>query len=121
VFKEFDAKKGGPAKYDPLHKLTEKRADIGVVKIQKAPENTKDEVDDRIDLYPNAIKPNKLVFKYTVPIDHKPKHVPDSVLNPETWKYYDVNLDAVREELAKDVNFGAKNENRDDFLERENF
>jgi hypothetical protein len=41
-------------------------------------------------------------------------------MNPERWKYYDVNLDAVREEIAKDVNFGAKNENRDEYLEREN-
>jgi hypothetical protein len=65
VYKQFDAKKGGPGLYDPVHKLTEKRADFGVVKIQKAPENIKEEIDDRIDLYPNAIKPNKLVFKYT--------------------------------------------------------
>ena len=101
IFKEFDAGRGGPAKYSPKHKLTEKRPDIGVVKITKT-ESPKAEEDYRMDLYPSlaAVKPNKLVFKYTEPVDHKPRNVPEKELRPETWKYYDVNLDAVRAELA---------------------
>ena len=102
--------------------MTEKRADFGVVKIHKH-ESPEREEDARLDLYPNdnAVKPNKLVFKYTTPVDHKPKNVPNKELYPENWKYYDVNLDAVREELAKDINFGAKDEDRERFAQRENF
>ena len=36
--------------------------------------------------------------------------MPDSVTNPGRWVYYDVNLDVIREEIAKNVYLGAKDE-----------
>ena len=36
--------------------------------------------------------------------------MPDSVTNPGRWVYYDVNLDVIKEEIAKNVYLGAKDE-----------
>lgn len=30
-----------------------------------------------------------------------PHHVPDNVLFPERWEFYNVNLDAVKDEIGK--------------------
>lgn len=61
------------------------------------------------------------MFKYYKPAEVGPKHVPDSVENPGRWVYYDVDLDAVRAELARNVYFGAKDEDSEAFKEREEF
>ena len=76
-----------------------------------------------MDLYPNynVTKPNKLVFKYYQPAVVGPQHVPDATENPGKWVFYDVDLDAVRAELARNVYFGAKDESPEDFKEREEF
>ena len=62
-------------------------------------------------LYPNYDfdKPNKLVFKYYEPSkDLAPEHTPEKDIFPGRWKYYDFDLNAVREEIAKDIYFARK-------------
>lgn len=57
-------------------------------------------MDERPLLYPNydIDKPNKLVFKYHEPSkDLGPQHTPEKMLNPGKWKFYDYDLDAIRE------------------------
>lgn len=57
----------GPQSYKPDHKLTEKRADVGIVNIKKQNAKTKEvEPDERPNLYPNTrlILPNHMTFKY---------------------------------------------------------
>lgn len=66
-------------------------------------------------------KPNKLTFKMMLPTEPKERHLSDAELNPGKWVFYDVNLDAVREELAKNVYMGTSIEDRDGFAEREEF
>ena len=66
-------------------------------------------------------KPNKLVFKYYKPVEVGPQHVPEGKENPGRWVFYDVDLDAVRAELARHVYFGAKDESQEEFKEREEF
>lgn len=62
-----------------------------------------------------------MAFKYYEPsTDLGPKHMPDSVANPGQWKFYEVNLDAVKEEVANNV-FIAGGMNKEDFEEREDF
>jgi len=51
-------------------------------------------------------KPNKLVFKYHKPNEVKTTYPTDKELNPEKWKFYDVDMDAVKEEIAKNVFIG---------------
>ena len=82
-----------------------------------------EEEDTQADLYPNynVDKPNKLVFKYYQPTEHRPANIPDREANPGRWVFYDVDLDVVREELAKNVFLGAKDETREEFAEREEF
>lgn len=52
------------------------------------------------------VKPNKLVFKYHKPTEVERINPTDKEMNPEKWKFYDVDLDAVKEEIAKNVYFG---------------
>ena len=47
--------------------------------------------------------------------------MPDSEANPGKWVFYDVDLDAVRAELAQNIYFGAKNESPEEFKDREEF
>lgn len=56
-------------------------------------------------MYPSLdpIKPSIKTFKYHQESDIHPQHVPDKELYPEKHKFYDVNLDVVREELVKDI------------------
>lgn len=51
----------------------------------------------------DPIKPAVKTFKYHEESDIHPQHVPDKELYPEKHKFYDVNLDVVREELVKDI------------------
>ena len=60
----------------------------------------KEFVDDRMPLYPNhdAILPNHMTFKYYEPSkDIAPKHTPEKVKNPGKWRFYDVDLNAIKE------------------------
>ena len=66
-------------------------------------------------------KPNKLVFKYFKPVEQHPPNLPDGVVNRGRWVFYDVDLDAVRAELAQNIYIGAKDETREEFAEREEF
>ncbi len=52
--------------------------------------------------------------------EHGPAHMPDSVANPGRWRYYDVDLDAVREQLTQDYLF-AGGMNKKEFAQREEF
>lgn len=46
---------------------------------------------------------------------------PDSELQPEKWQFYDVNLDAVRENPTKNVQLAPGGKDRDVFMEHEEF
>jgi len=53
------------------------------------------------------------VFRYFDPLkDLLPTHTPEKYKHPEKWLYYDTNLDAVREEVGKDITF-ARNMDKD--------
>lgn len=113
--------KGGPGYYDIEHKLTEKRADIGVLRIKEPIEPIKEEVDARLPLYPNydIDKPNKLVFQYHEPVKGlSPPHTPDKELMKEHWKFYDVNLNAIRAEIANDLYFHPIGLSKEEFLSK---
>ena len=58
-------------------------------------------------LVPELPKKNRLIFKYMPKTEHGPVHMPDSVANPGRWRYYDVDLDAVREQLTQDYLFAG--------------
>lgn len=93
----------GPATFAPEHKLTEKRADVGVTKFLPPVKETEPEVDDRVPLFPKTalILPNHMTFKYYEPSkDLGPQHPPESELNPGQWKFYQIDLDAVKESVA---------------------
>ena len=115
--------KGGPATYDPSFKLVEPRSDINVATFKNNYFEKIEEVDTQADLNPNynVTKPNKLVFKYYKPTEHAPPNMPMGEANPGRWVFYDVDLDAVRAELATNVYLGAKDETREEFAEREEF
>lgn len=94
------------------------------MKIQK-PKSPKEfeQTEQLLDINPNfdIDKPNKLVFAYHEPSkDLAPAHTPEKIRNPEKWKFYDFDLDAVREEIAKDI-FLAGNLSKGEFKEREEF
>ena len=46
--------------------------------------------------------------------------MPESKKNPGEWKYYDVNLDAVREQLTQNVHL-AGGLGKDEFAERQEY
>jgi len=136
--REFHDRYVGPASYEPTHILTEARADIGIKKLREDVNTKEEPVDKRMILYPNLdiVKNNKmgvpfpkqpgfedqknsLEFKWKLPTELT--HVRDEDIANIHWRYYDVNLDAVREEIAKDVNFGVKRETKDEFKDREEF
>jgi hypothetical protein len=72
INKELEKKKLGPSTYEVEFTLTERRPDLGIVKIKLPcnPIKEEDIEDDRPDLYPNydIDKPNKLTFKYYDPV-----------------------------------------------------
>lgn len=79
--------------------------------------------DGVLDLHPNFDfnKPNKGTFVYHEPsTDVGPIHIPDSKLFPPRWKYYDFDLDIIREEVAKEISF-ARNLEPTVFKEKEEF
>jgi len=94
--------KPGPASYDVNYDKTERRADVGVINMKKTVPiiEKEDEVDYKLPLYPNAdaILPNHMSFKYYEPSkDIGPMNIPDKALNPGVWRFYDVDLDTVKE------------------------
>ena len=111
----------GPASFNPEHKLTEKRTDVGVPKFTKPFKEESVEIDDKAALYPNtaAILPNHMTFKYHVPADVGPQHTPEKVKKPGEWKYYEVDLDAVREQVAKNVFIAGGGATQEQFEEKE--
>lgn len=75
-------------------------------------------------LNPNfsQVLPNHLTFKYFQPSTNlSPKHTPLAEKYPGEWKYYDVDLDAIKSQVADNVFFGAKDQTREEFIEREKF
>lgn len=124
---ELHEVKVGPGYYEAKHKLIEPRTDKGNVKYQDITEkNAREAITDLAnkdafdgDLNPNYDfdKPNKGVFKYYEPTIVEPKNIPESKLHPEQWKFYDANLDAVREEAT--VHDFARNLARDEFIAHE--
>jgi hypothetical protein len=76
-------------------------------------------------LFPNAkaILPNHMTFKYFEPSkDIGPKNIPEKELNPGKWRYYDVNLDAIKEQVSNNIYIGgAKDMTQEQFLENEDF
>ena len=123
--KEFESTRLGPSSYEVSYKLTEKRDDFGIVKIKK-PYFTiieEEEDDERPELHPNYDfdKPNKLVFKYHEPLKGLgPAHTPEKELNPGKWIFYDYDLDAIREQVGKEIAF-AKGLEPAVFKEKEEF
>ena len=62
-----------------------------------------DEGQEEINPNYDMTKPNRLVFKYHQPSNVQPTNIPDKELHPEYWRFYDVDLDKVRAELAKNI------------------
>jgi len=82
-------------------------------------------VDERIPLYPkyDAVLPNHMAFTYYEPYEGKqPQHTPEKIRNPGRWRFYEVDLNTVKEQVAKDIYIGgAKNLAREAFQEHEEF
>ncbi|KAL4460483.1 hypothetical protein ABPG74_000234 [Tetrahymena malaccensis] len=123
----------GPGAYYPQYNQTEKRTDIGVVKIPQINENNarennmdylyQNENFDNDLIFPSVdpIKPNnKKGFKYYEPIDHKPDNPPDKELFKEEWQFYDYDLNKIRENMTKGGDFSNKMQ-KDIFAEHEEF
>ena len=78
---------------------------------------------DWLKLVPNydIVKPHKGAFVYHKPSDDiDPMHTPNKVLYPGNWKFYDINLDTVKEEVAKEITF-ARNLTKEQFEDKEEF
>ena len=74
-------------------------------------------------MFPNikAILPNHMSFKYYEPVEVGPQHMPDKLKNPGKWKYYDVDLDAVRAQIFQNIYFSGKDTDKEGFEEMEKF
>jgi len=78
----------------------------------------KDVFDADLDPNYDVTKPRAPGFVYHKPVELEgPAHLPESVLHPEQWKFYDINIDAIKPEVG-DVEF-AGGLNRDEFIEKE--
>lgn len=52
--------------------------------------------------------PNHMTFKYYEPSkDLEPQHTPEKVKNPGRWRFYEVDLDKVREQVSRDIYLGG--------------
>lgn len=120
---------GGPAGYDIKHDLTEMRMDKGAIKM-KPPKEQKEFTAlnpdletqaKRPDIYPDFDydKPKKLTHMYKDPVEQAPTNIPDKALKPEHWKFYDGDLDAVRE-VGPKPDF-AQNMDIDEFVAHEEY
>ena len=108
IEKELEERRLGPASHDPKFDLVEKRLDVGTIKIKEPYFEKKEDFSEGnvIDLYPNKPKKNRLVFKYKEPTERKINVDADE----GKWVFYDVDLDAVRAELAKDIYIAGRME-----------
>ena len=70
--------------------------------------------------FDNKDRPGKLVFRYYSPTNHHAANLPDKDYFPERWRYYDFDLNAVREEVGKQITF-SKNLSRTEFDQFEDF
>ena len=105
--------------------MTEKRLNVGIKNWKNEWSYPDAEEEDlRMLLLPEEklVKPNKLGFKYHKPTEVVRPNPTEKELNPEQWKFYDVDLDAVREEIAKNVFIGksAFTEEFNDLLHERN-
>ena len=119
--KEVQDIRRGPGTYSPEFKQTERRVDIGIMKIKEPINEKKEEIDTRLPIFPNydVDKPNKLVFQYHEPTKGlEPPHTPEKEIFQGNWRYYDVNLDAIKAEVAKDIYFGGKEMSQEEFLSK---
>jgi len=125
---ELEDIKRGPGAYDASHKLTEKRVDLGVVKFPELNEHNmrenqvdganKEAFDGELEPNYDVIKPRIPGFAYHEPVQLEgPAYPSEAELNPGEWKFYDVNLGAIKPEVG-DVEF-AGGLTRDQFAERE--
>lgn len=100
-------KQPGPGRYNLNHKQTEKRADIGIKNFLNEADSTdvSEKIDDRGALDPNynSILPNHMTFCYNEADRGLGK--PDR--KDGRWQFYDLDLDAVREQIAKDLYIGG--------------
>jgi len=110
--------KRGPGYYDIKHDLVERRPDIGVLKMQDITEKNarenqmdlanKDVFDAPLDVNYDQVLPRAPAYKIHSPVKLEgPKHIPESKLHPEKWRYYDVNLDAVKPDVPEAVIAGG--------------
>ena len=76
-----------------------------------------------LNLNPNFdfTKPTKMAFAYHEPSKNlSPTNTPDRINNPGQWRFYDYDMGAIREEVAKEITF-SKNLTRDQFNDKEEF
>lgn len=67
--------------------------------------------------------PNHMTFKYYEPSKELgPQHTPEKIKNPGRWRFYEVDLDGVREQVARDIYIGgAEKLTREAFQDHEDF
>jgi hypothetical protein len=58
-------------------------------------------------LFPNldSVKPQIHGVAIKEDSNIMPWHIPDKLLEPEIWKFYDPNLDAIKEDIGRVNNF----------------
>lgn len=107
IDRELEAMRVGPANYEPEFKLTEARTTKGNVIFRMPIKEEKVEEQEGPDFLAQEadefMKPNKGAPVMKQSIEHHPAHLPDKHEFPERWEFYDINLNAVREEIAKTV------------------
>lgn len=112
----FDELNMGPGKYEPDHKLTEKRDDIGIPRIptlnkhnerQKGLEAMYPTMND-VDTDPvyDLVKPKAPSAIIKNPVDPTiPAELPDKLLYPERWEFYDQDPTAVKDRTDTGAKF----------------
>ncbi|TNV82854.1 hypothetical protein FGO68_gene7211 [Halteria grandinella] len=123
LLQEFEKGHLGPASYQPVHDLVEARPDKGVLKMHKPEKSLERDPQEKVlDIHPNFDydKPNKGTHIYHEPAQVGPQHTPDKVRNPGKWRFYDFDMNAIREEIAKEITF-ARNLTPQEFLQKEEF
>jgi hypothetical protein len=115
----------GPGSFSPQYNLIEKSLGRGapVIKnnfFQPSEEYLEIKASREgfpMQYYPNKPGKNRLTFKYYKPVDRKIK---PQAKDEGRWIFYDVDLDAVREALAKNV-YLAQNMTQKEFKEHQEF
>ena len=124
---ELYREKLGPGAYDLNYDLVEQRDDIGVLPYILTEKNDRMNLIDfaKRDVFDGELnpnydfdKPNKPRFKYHLDTVWGPEHIPNSELFKEIWKFYDIDLDVVRPEVAPPISFAA-NKDRKIFIDHQ--